>query len=389
MQRLIETGNFYNQYPVKRLERFLARDLKDPISKAMYPLLDSGCPVQLGALGDSFDEIELHTKWAQQAIPLFRKYRVPVRIGTKGGRVLCKPEYLRLFENDPDMFWFAFSCISNSDDLLRKVDIGAPSTTERLAAMKALTALGCKASLRLRPYLPGISDEWETLIERAHEAGSRAISFEFIFLNPAPSERQKALYKLMFRAMKRPHFDKEWFGMSNSSESCRRGSRNYKYDVTMKVRKKVLSLGWNFGISDPHFKELNTSGSCCGFSDDDPWFGKYSRRQLTEVIVDAKKNYDAGTPKQYTYNDWKPEWAHQIRTANCISLGDWHTHRKLKNQTFGDIMRNKWNNPKHPRSPYMYFGGVLRPIGKDKNSGDLVYEYRPWDPKFDEEFKGE
>jgi hypothetical protein len=25
-----------------------------------------------------------------------------------------------------------------------------------------------------------------------------------------------------------------------------------------------------------------------------------------------------------------------------------------------------------------YFGGILHPIGKDANTDDLVYEYRPW-----------
>ena len=413
LQRLIKHGSFFNEWNIKKLEKFLNRELKDDIAKAMYPLLDQGCPVQFGALGDPFDDLELHSGWAKKAIPLFIKYKIPVRVGTKAGINLQRPGYLKLFEDSPEQFWFAFSIISNSDDLIKKIDIRAPVTSERLKAMKLLTNLGCKASLRFRPFLPGISDAypgepnaWEVLMDRCNEAGARAVSFEYIFLNPAPTERQAAMYRLMFKTMGRPNFDKEWgkdsqrgvwkqneagliYASDTGSVSCRRASRKAKYDITMKVKDKALSLGWNFGCSDPHFKEENSSGGCCGFSEQDKWFGNWSRRQLTEVIVQAKRAYEAGKPRQFTYNDWRPEWAHKVRVAHCISLGDWHTHRKLKTQTFGDIMRKKWNTPNHPRSPYMYFGGMLRPVGIDNNSGDLVYEYRPWDEEYDEKFKGE
>jgi DNA repair photolyase len=435
MERLIKTGSFYSEWTINKLERFLDGGLKDEVSKAMFTLLNQGengeikCPVQLGALGDPFDNLELHSGWAKKAIPLFIKYKVPVRVGTKGGIVLQRPEYLRLFEKDPENFWFAFSIITNSDELISKIDIRAPVTSERLKAMKLLTDLGCSASLRLRPFLPGVSDTypgepnaWEVLIDRCNEAGARAISFEYIFLNPAPTDRQKAMYRLMFKSMGNPNFGKEWSEKSKAgrgfqneegklvlpptgSVSCRRGSRNYKYDMTVKIRDKVHSLGWSFGCSDPHFKEFNDYGCCCAIPPTHPRLGNWSRRQLTNLVVDAYKDYQEVTAyneqhqgekdfvprkqKQYTYKSWEPAWAGMIRTSACISLGDWHTHRKLRKQTFSDIMLKKWNNLKHPRGPFMYFGGILTAVDVDLNSDSLIYEYRPWDEKFDEKFIGE
>jgi DNA repair photolyase len=374
------------QWDVKKLERFLNREYKGAVPQAMYPLLDEGCPVQLGALGEPFDEVELHTRWCMEAIPLFIKYKIPVKISTKGARVLQRPEYLRLFEDSPDQFWFAFSISCNDDELISKIDIKAPPTSERLKAMKALTDLGCKAILRFRPFLPGVSDSypgepnaWEVLIERSHAAGARAISFEWIFLYNRLTTKQKEQYKDMFSTMRNPNFGKEWGAMSDGKSACKRANRNFKYDMTMQIREKVHSLGWSFGISDPHFKEWNDSGSCCGFPDTgDKWFSNWSRRQLTEVIVQGKKAFDAGKPRLFSYDDWRPEWAHQIKKADCVSLGDCHTHRRFRDQTFGDTFRNKWNNGKHPRGPNIYFDGdVMSAVGKDLNSGDLVYEYRP------------
>ena len=373
------------QLSIKRLEKFLNRELKDPVSLAAYPLLDAGVPVQLGALGDSFDETELVTTWAKQAIPLFRKYRVPVRIGTKGGRVLQLPEYLRLFENDSDMFWFAFSIICNDDDLVSKIDIRAPVTSERLRAMSLLTKLGCKASLRFRPFLPGVSDTfpggppnaWEVLIDRCHEAGARAISYEWLFLNRNNTPRQESLNQHLFEKMGNPNFGEYW-KKNSPKESAMRGKKLDKYEMTMRIKEKVLGLGWTFGISDPHYREENTTFSCCAFPDDDPWFGKYNRDQLTRVLVEGRRAYDEGRPWSVTFSDWVPDWAKKIKKRMCVSLGDAHTHKKYQYQTIADDWRNKWNNPNKARGPEIYFRESLVPTGTDEATGDLIYEYQPW-----------
>ena len=388
LQQIIDGGSFYAEWGINKLEKFLARENKDNQSQAMYPLLDAGVPVQLGALGDPFDELELHSGWAKRAIPLFIKYKVPVRIGTKGGTVLQRPEYLKLFEKSPDQFWFAFSIISNSDALISKIDVNAPNTTERLKAMRALTDMGCSASIRFRPFLPGISDAypgepeaWKTLITRSKDAGARAISFEYIFLSSMLSPRQKEMYRLMFKVMRNPLFGDQWNAASNKAESCRRATRDIKYAQTSLVREHVHSLGMTLGISDPHFKEWNDTGSCCGMPESgDKWFSNWSRRQMTEVIVQAKRASDRGEDRLFNYEDWRPDWAHQIPFSDSVNVKNWHNFRLLKNSTFGDHMRIKWNNPKHPRGPFKYFGGVLFPVGIDQITNDLIYKYREWQP---------
>lgn len=388
IQRAIRDGSFYSEWPIKKLEKFLSGDMKDPQSKAMFELIQSGQPVQLGALGEPFDELERHSGWAKKAIPLFIKYGVPVRISTKGGKLLQEPEYLKLFEDNPDQFWFAWSIISNSDDIIRKIDLKAPVTSERIKAMNKLTDLGCSASLRFRPFIPGASDAyegepeaWKKLIDRSYEAGARAISFEFIFLNPYMTPRQQAMQRAMLKAIGDPLFAERWHQSSKGSETCRRGSRNYKYEMTKKIRDHVHELGMQFGCSDPHFKEWNDSGCCCGMPETgDKWFSNWSRRNMTAVLVEARKEYEKGNIRLFNYEDWKPKWAHQVKLTNLISSGNWHNYRLKRHVTFGDHMRRKWNNPKHPRSPYMYFDKVLVPISIDENTGDLVYRYIPWDP---------
>ena len=146
LKAAVETGSLYKEWPIYQLEKFLARECKDAQSQAMYSLMDQGAPIQLGALGDPFDDLELHSGWAKKAIPLFIKYKQPVRISTKGGRVLQMKEYLDLFAENPRQFWVAWSINCNDDERIAKVDINAPVTSERLKAMKALTDIGVHAA---------------------------------------------------------------------------------------------------------------------------------------------------------------------------------------------------------------------------------------------------
>ncbi|OQC75331.1 MAG: hypothetical protein BWX44_00062 [Spirochaetes bacterium ADurb.Bin001] len=392
LKTVIDNGSLYKEWPIEKLEKFLARENKDAVSLAMYTMMDQGSPIQLGALGDPFDDLELHSGWARKAIPLFIKYKQPVRISTKGGKVLQRPEYLKLFEKSPEQFWVAWSVICNDDELISKVDVNAPVTSERLKAIQGLSEIGVKCSLRFRPFIIGLSDSypgepeaWRVLMERVAASGAIAISFEHIFLMAVLTPRQKAMYQLMWKAAGNPKFGDWWNEHSNLAETCRRATRTLKYESTMKVYKKAKELGLNFGISDPHFKELNDTGCCCGFPEEDKWFGKWSRRQMTEVIVQARKAYERGEKRTFTYNDWRPAWAHMVIFSSMISAGNWHNYRRKKYKTWGDQIRDKWNDPKSPRGPYLYFGKVLVPIGIDKNTGDLVYEYRPWTPEREKE----
>lgn len=383
----VEGGSLYKEWPIHKLERFLAREDKSAVSQAMYDLMDKGAPIQLGALGDPFDDLELHSGWAKKAIPLFIKYKQPVRISTKGGKALLQKEYLKLFEKSPEQFWVAWSIICNDDERIAKVDINAPVTSERLNAMKALTDIGTHCSLRFRPFIYGLSDAypgepeaWRVLMERAREAGAEATSFEFIFLSSVLTPRQRAMYQLLFKATGNPKFGDWWNSHSNLAETCRRATRSLKHDMTMKVYNKAKELGLRFGISDPHFKELNDTGCCCGLPEDDKWFGNWSRRQMTEVIVQARKAHEKGEKKLFSYDDWRPEWAHKVSFGTMVSGSDWHNYRRKKKKTWGDHIRDHWNDPKSPRGPYLYFGKVLVPVGIDKHTGDMVYEYSPWTP---------
>jgi len=159
------------------------------------------CPVQLGAINDPGDHIELQQGWLLKFLDLAIKYRQPVRMSTKG-TVFLHADYLKAIAQAPELFWVAFSIITPDDEVIAKVDRRAPPASKRLQAMKNLSDLGVKTSLRFRPILPGISDRtknypqaWKTLIDKAVEAGAYATSIECGFVPGAMTRTLAARWK--------------------------------------------------------------------------------------------------------------------------------------------------------------------------------------------------
>jgi hypothetical protein len=142
------------------------------------------------------------------------------------------------------------------------------------------------------------------------------------------------------------------------------------------MREEAHALGMVFSVSDPHWKELNDTGCCCGMRPDDPFWGAWERKQACNALVEARQAYEAGGERLVHVGDVLPAWAKTTPARNLVcttgppgalaqmmSWEDWH-------------VRHLWNDPKSPRGPMLYFGGVLQPAGKDAND-DLVYRYVP------------
>lgn len=331
------------------------------------------CPIQWGALGDPFDYIERQQGVSLEIIPIMVKYKQPTRISTKGANVIVQKPYLDAFSENPSLFWVAWSIISIDDDILTRIDRYAPNATERLKAMKVLSKLGIKNSLRLRPIFPGITDStpkhpkaWRDLLRRSADAGAKAVSMEFVFVpQPITADLKNSWDKIKNMV----GFDiVSWYKKTSIHGSCLRSSRAWKEDLTFAIRDEAHKLGMTFGISDPHWKELNDSGCCCGILPDDPVFGGWQRTQAVQAILDAK----AG--KKIVARDYVPFWAKDVMKADLVVMTGAKNAFDRATETWEDKLRQTWNDLQGARGPLHYFGGCLYPVGK--KDGDVVYEYR-------------
>jgi DNA repair photolyase len=324
----------------------LKRDQKQP------------CPMQLGALADPFDNIERAQGWFFKFAEIVKKYNQPVRISTKG-KLFAIPEYLDAVSH-PELFWVAFSLITPDDELLEKIDVHAPNATERLKCMKLLSQRGVTTSLRMRPIIPNVSDctpkhpkAYKELIERAAEAGAKAVSMEALFAPSRLLGDSKQRWDEMQRIISFPLIE-YYKRITPKGGSCIRPSRAFVEDMFHACREVAHNCGMVFAVSDPTMKHLNDTGNCCGMLPNDPIWGNWQRENANQAIIDAKnKPFIVGS-------DYIPAWAHHVnKNQMCMSSGP--KGCVDASTTWAEKLLDTWNDLKTNRGVLQYFQGILKP----------------------------
>jgi hypothetical protein len=270
-----------------------------------------------------------------------------------------------------DNYHYKASIITNDEYIASKMEVGVPTPARRFEVLKALSDAGVNTTLRMRPFIIGITDKTAVeMVRIAAECGVKSVSTEFFCLERRANAETKKKYAEMSKLC---GFDIVKYYTSLSKGS---GYLRLNYQTKIKYLKPLKEACEKYGlrlhVSDAHHKELSATGSCCGLPDDHPTLSNYQKSQFTNAIVKARKN---GTVKFSEIAD-DTEWLKSFKWGSAIGFNTGSASNRNKKQDLSmfDYMRNAWNNPKSGHSPYKYFGGALTPEGKDEN-GDLIYKY--------------
>lgn len=244
--------------------------------------------------------------------------------------------------------------------------------------------MGYWTILRLRPYIIGVSDgKIDSLLERAYAAGIKAVSMEFYALDARASGEAKKRYDWMGKIIGTKNLMEYYQKLSPSERGgYRRLNRLVKELHVKKVYKFCIEHGLEFGCSDPDFKELTTTGSCCGMPDKydkNPLLENWTRQQLTYHLKEARKAYHkTGELRKFKFTEvykdeqwfFEPSLSHDHVSETGMCAAD------RQNLNYHKILRNYWNNLHSYANPRNYFHGKVMPCGMDENK-DLVYVYNP------------
>jgi len=274
--------------------------------------------------------------------------------------------------------------VTSDEKMASKVEIGIPSPQKRLEAMGMLSKMGYWTILRLRPYIIGVTDESiDSLLEAALDAGINAISMEFYALDARASEDAKKRYDWLGRIVGTKNLMEYYSKLSPSERGgYRRLNRLVKEIHVKKVYKFCIENGLEFGCSDPDFKELTTTGSCCAMPDKypkNPLLENWTKQQMTYHLKEARRKYHStGEIAQFKFNEvYKDEpyldhpgiaGDHIIGCGLCAADSSGMTYRK--------ILRGYWDNLRSYANPRNYFHGKVIPCGIDEHQ-DLIYAYNP------------
>lgn len=342
----------------------------DQRNTAGYP-----CPVQLGAICDPCDTIERQQGWLLRFLQLAQKYHQPVRASTKGDALL-DADYLRVIEQAPNELWVAFSIITCDDRIMERIDRRAPNATRRLEVMRKLSSMGVSTSLRLRPMICGITDRtpryaraYATLIQRAAEAGARAVSYEVAFVAGGMTAHLRKRWEEIEAIAGYP-LRKVYDGFGGHA-ACKRPAHTWTEEIMHAVAEEARACGMTVAVSDPVWKQLNDYGCCCGIPPDDPVFGNWQRQNATNALVVAR---DEHRPVGVT--DAVPAWSHEVEASAVVAFGPGPDNAfHARHDRWGDKLVRTWDDLRSERGPVRYFQGALMPVARDK-AGHVLYEYR-------------
>jgi len=350
-----------------------------------------------GGMADPFCNFEKSNGIGYQIVKALAEENYPTLFSFKGSAIF-KPNFQNLFGDYSKQKNFAFqvSIIAPTDKQSKEVEIGVPVTSRRIEAIRMLSQMGYYTILRLRPYIIGITNEGiDDLLHKCLEAGIRAVSMEFFAMDARSSVGMRKRYEWLSKLIGVKSLQKYFRALSPSERGgYMRLNRLVKEKYVKTVYKFCQDNNLVFACSDPDFKELNTSGSCCGMPDKypaNPLLENWTRGQMTYMIKEArKKHHMHGTQAKIKFDSvYHPNTDTYL---NEVELGQDHvmvsdrTQAQRQGITYLKIAKEIWNNLRSPSNPRNYFHGKVMPITID-GDGNFIYKYI--EDEYEEKWKSE
>lgn len=386
---------------LNKLERMLSNDY-DYNGKNLFHkyFLKNKKVIQIGSLSDMFDDFEKKYQVGHRTLELLIKYQNPCRISTK---FIPLENTMSLLESNKNknLFAFMYSIITTDEKVSKEIEEDVPSPKERLKQLKILSDMGYYTVLRLRPFIMGISDKTlDDLLEKAKDAGIKAVSVEFYCLDSRAKKEVKERNNAHFSKFLGIDFFKYYKKLSEGSnrKSYQRLNRDVKEIYIRKIYKFCLDNKIHFACSDPDYKELNMSGSCCGLPDhvdtEEANISTFSKCQMTNLVRLARKEFwEKNTVKGVLKNKIEDV---ELTLRDLASLDKDVKNTFLfsnENQEFLSIYKRDipsgmrylyhpfriiqkyWNDINTSVGFANYFDNKIIPIRKDKKN-NLVYKYQ-------------
>ncbi len=196
------------------------------LSKELNRKIGKEGTIGTGSMNDPYMPIEQELKLTRGALKIIAAKRFPVHVITKSDLVVRDLDLLKDISRKYAAVSFTITTVS--DELARKVEPHAPTTSARFRAIEALARQGVYTGITMMPILPFINDTKENvkeIVQRAHDAGAS-------YIIPA-------------------------FGVT-----LRKGSREYFYQMLEQSFPEVQAqyekkYGEQYNCTSPQYKEIS------------------------------------------------------------------------------------------------------------------------------------
>jgi len=279
----------------KRLKKVLnsSQCPSNPVSKALWHKF----PVRIGTDTDPFPPIEGKYRVTKRILEILNEHSYPYIINTKSVMV-AEDEYLNLLKDSPAGAIVQFTIISLDEELISKIEPGAPPVGKRLEAMETLSDQDIYVQTRISPIIPELTDgleEMQKLFQVLKERGTRDLIVEYLRYNPfirrwmssalgvAPTYIDEIFLKTYRECSgafpdccnrNQDRFGCGWNGRPKMINGYIRVPMRLKLQRYKSFKKEVEKAGLRFYVCSEEFPEINECVNCCGIT------GKEARRYL-------------------------------------------------------------------------------------------------------------
>lgn len=204
-----------------------------------------------GSMSDPHTLSEKKYMLTRKCLEIISKYNHPVHITTKSNLILRDLDILS--EINKIYTSVAMTITTNDDNLSKKIEPGAPVSSDRFKALGVLSSIGICTSITLMPVLPFIEDNEKNILDIVNKADYYGVKYIVPFLGMTMRDRQKAYFY--------EKLDEHFPGVREKYEKKFQGK--YKcYDNNIKKLGNILleaSSKYNISLKMPSYDEKLTN----------------------------------------------------------------------------------------------------------------------------------
>lgn len=155
-------------------------------------------PFQWGGLSDPFCTIEEKFGVGLEILKFLSEIKYPVSFSSKSDLLLRDKRYWDAFMANKENYHYKASIITLNEKIHPILEGNTPSPMRRFEVLRKLSEQGVNTTLRLRPFVIGISDlDCVKMVEIAADCGVKSVSTEFFCLE----NRANSLTKVKYNAL--------------------------------------------------------------------------------------------------------------------------------------------------------------------------------------------
>jgi DNA repair photolyase len=212
-----------------------------------------GETVSIANSSDPYPPMETETGLTRRCLEILTRSSCRIQIITKSTLVTRDIDILK-----EACATVALTVTTDNDDVAKVIEPNAPSPTERLKTVEALTREGIPVSVRIDPIIPFVNENPAELIAAVASLGAKHVTAStykarhrdwrrFAAAMPEAAETLKPLY----------------WSLGERANGCMLLPRDFRLRLLSDVKRSVLQNGMKFAVCREGLSQLNTA-ACDG-----------------------------------------------------------------------------------------------------------------------------